>query len=80
MYPAEAHLELVTGQSFLHKAESLRKIRGKISFRRRYTWRGQSNLNPHRRSVFSSSSGRLVRATRFEPSFFVCVDLLVRAS
>jgi len=38
MYPAEAHLDLVTGQSFLHKAESVRTISSKISFRRRYTW------------------------------------------
>ena len=37
MYPVEAHIELVTGQSFLHKAESLQKISSKISFRRRHT-------------------------------------------
>ncbi len=37
MYPVEAHIDVVTGQSFLQKTASLRKIRSKIRFRRRYT-------------------------------------------
>ena len=52
MYPVEAHIELVTGQSFLHKAESLRTISSKISFRRRYTQRGHPGFNSHGRSDF----------------------------
>ena len=40
MYLVEADIDLVTGQSFLQKAESLPKIRGRISVRRWYTWFG----------------------------------------
>jgi hypothetical protein len=52
MYPVEVDIEFVTGQSFLQKAESLRKIRGKISFRRRYTQCGRSDLNHQERRDF----------------------------
>jgi len=58
MYPVEVDIEFVTGQSFLQKAESLRKIRGKISFRRRYTQCGRSDLNHQERRDFCVCGSR----------------------
>jgi hypothetical protein len=55
MYPVEAYIDLGSGQSFLHKAESLRTISSKISFRRRYTSRATTTTKNERPSYEGSN-------------------------